>query len=203
MKRKYQVFIAFTLMALVLMFISFVGGVYLMNKEHLEIAAWAEQTARAEVEHNVRHIMSLYNCNDEEIFQAIMESFDPVLVAVIIAIESEYRVNAISHKNCRGLMQLSPDKLDDWMNKKENIRVGSSYLNDQLIRFGNIELAVAAYNCGPERVARNRGVPPIEETQNYINQLRQWFWYLHGTGAEKGVDIVKLTRGNAKKVAQK
>ncbi len=117
--------------------------------------------------------MKRYHCEDQEIYEAIMNTFDPVLVAVVIAIESEFKVNAVSRAGCRGLMQLSPDKLDDWQNIHKNIQIGAAYLEAQLQRFGDLELAFAAYNAGPEAVAKYQGVPPYRETINYIKKAKQ------------------------------
>lgn len=188
-------------MALVLMFISFIMGVYCLEQEQIQNKAKTEALQRQKVSDKVSRVMRFYQYPiDDEIHQAIMNTFDPIFVSIIAAIESEYQHTAVSQKECRGLMQLSPDKLEDWQNKSENIRIGGEYLEAQYKRFGSYELAAAAYNAGPENVAKYAGIPPFEETQNYIDQLRRWYWYLEGTAGE--VDIVKLTRGNIVRVAR-
>jgi len=116
----------------------------------------------------VREIMMEYHCTDETILQTIMETFDPVLIALVIARESSYNPNAISKKGCLGLMGLSPDKLRDWRNPVKNIRVGSEYFQEQIKRFKSKRLGIAAYNAGPENVVKYHGVPPFKETQEYI-----------------------------------
>jgi hypothetical protein len=120
----------------------------------------------------VKTVMGLFQCDDPQIHAAIMETFDPLLVAIIIGIESEYRPYAISKAGCRGLMQLSPDKLEDWRDVTKNIRVGSAFLQEQLRRFGSIELAIAAYNAGPESVNKYQGIPPYQETISYLKKTR-------------------------------
>lgn len=122
----------------------------------------------------VLSIMEMYDCNNPEIYEAIMDTFDPILVAVVIAVESEFRVDAVSRVGCRGLMQLSPDKLEDWKNIRQNIRIGSAYLETQLKRFGDLELAFAAYNAGPETVHKYQGVPPFRETIAYIEKAKRF-----------------------------
>jgi hypothetical protein len=121
----------------------------------------------------VKAIMSSFHCDDPQIHTAIMETFDPLLVAIIIGIESEYKPNAISPVGCRGLMQLSPDKLEDWRDVTKNIRVGSAFLHEQLRRFGSIELAIAAYNAGPATVKKYHGIPPYRETIRYLYKARK------------------------------
>ncbi|HOL09472.1 MAG TPA: lytic transglycosylase domain-containing protein [Bacillota bacterium] len=120
----------------------------------------------------VRLIMKLYQCNDEEIFRAIMDTFDPVLVASVIAIESGFKKNVISRKGARGLMQLTPDKLDDWKDVKKNIQVGAAYLKEQIARFKDVDLAIAAYNAGPTSVVRHGGIPPYQETRKYVQKIK-------------------------------
>ncbi len=126
------------------------------------------------ISEKVLSIMQMYGCNNSEIYEAIMDTFDPILVAVVIAVESEFRIDAISPAGCRGLMQLSPDKLEDWKNIRKNIRIGSAYLETQLKRFGDLELAFAAYNAGPETVLKYQGVPPFRETIAYIEKAKSF-----------------------------
>ncbi len=121
----------------------------------------------------VSMIMQMYGCDNQEIFQAIMETFDPVLIATVIAIESEFRIDAVSPAGARGLMQLTPEKLDDWKNVSKNIHVGAAYLKEQLDRFGDLELAMAAYNAGPTTVAKYRGIPPYKETIQYVKKAKR------------------------------
>ena len=49
------------------------------------------------------------------------------------------------------------------------ILIGSvQYFTQQLERFGSLDLALAAYNAGPERVKEHKGVPPFPETRSYV-----------------------------------
>jgi soluble lytic murein transglycosylase-like protein len=57
----------------------------------------------------------------------------------------------------------------DWRDPRANLEGGARYLRMQLDRFGgDVEKALAAYNAGPERVARAGGVPNIRETRQYV-----------------------------------
>ena len=141
----------------------------------------------------VLDIMEMYNCDNLEIFEAIMATFDPVLVAVIIAVESGFKVDAISRAGCRGLMQLSPDKLEDWRDIHLNIQIGAAYLETQMNYFQDLELAFAAYNAGPGAVLKYQGVPPFRETITYLEKIKGFSSYL---------DHLKLIRpSNGPKIA--
>jgi soluble lytic murein transglycosylase-like protein len=117
-------------------------------------------------------IMNMFQCHDPEIRSAIMDTFDPVLVAIVIGIESDYDTDAVSPKGCRGLMQLTPDKLADWHDKRQNILIGAGYLQQLMRRFNSVELAVAAYNAGPDAIDKYHGVPPFPETVRYVKKAR-------------------------------
>lgn len=135
---------------------------------------------KREISEKVLSIMAMYHCDNPEIYEAIMATFDPVLVAVVIAVESGFRVEAVSRAGCRGLMQLSPDKLDDWKNIRLNIQVGSAYLETQLKRFEDLELAFAAYNAGPGSVQKYQGVPPFRETIAYLEKIKSFGLFFDG-----------------------
>jgi soluble lytic murein transglycosylase-like protein len=102
------------------------------------------------------------------------EALDPRLVHAVIWQESKYDTKAHSPMGASGLMQLMPatarrfgcDRPDD---PEENIGAGTRYLHWLLERFsGNVELALAGYNAGEGSVDKYHGVPPFNETQNYV-----------------------------------
>jgi soluble lytic murein transglycosylase-like protein len=102
---------------------------------------------------------------------------DKSLVKAVIHAESGYNPNAVSRKGATGLMQLMPStaqglKVADAFNPEDNIRGGVRYLRFLLDTFkGNVSLALAAYNAGLTKVARYGGVPPYEETRNYVSKV--------------------------------
>lgn len=83
---------------------------------------------------------------------------DPALIRAVIQTESSFRSNAVSGAGALGLMQLMPGTADalgvtDPFDPYQNVMGGASYLAKQLQRFGDVRLALAAYNTGPGRVA--------------------------------------------------
>ncbi len=103
-------------------------------------------------------------------------SIDPALVRSIVEAESGFDPRATSPAGARGLMQLMPETAQslgvvDAYDPAENLRGGTRYLRGLLDRFGDVRLAVAAYNAGPAAVERFGGVPPFPETQAYVRRI--------------------------------
>ncbi len=105
---------------------------------------------------------------------------DPGLIWAVIQVESNWSRWAVSPKGAMGLMQIMPTTAQNLSLKNpfdpyENIEAGVRYLRKLYDEFGRWDLALAAYNAGPERVRRQRGVPPIRETRLYVKKvLRLW-----------------------------
>jgi soluble lytic murein transglycosylase-like protein len=102
---------------------------------------------------------------------------DEMLITRVIAAESNFNPRAVSRKQALGLMQLAPQTAARYLvanvfDPEQNIDAGTHYLKDLLERYrGNLTLALAAFNAGPEMVERYGGVPPFRETQNYVRQI--------------------------------
>ncbi len=101
---------------------------------------------------------------------------DPRLVLAIIDVESGGDAGAVSPAGAQGIMQIMPDTareldLDAPFDPEANIDAGVRYLRQMLERFGELRLAVAAYNAGPGAVERHGGVPPYPETQTYVQRV--------------------------------
>ena len=98
---------------------------------------------------------------------------DRKLLHALVIVESAYRPDAVSAAGAGGLTQLMPGTAADLgvrnrFDIQQNLSGGADYLARQLLRFGDLRLALAAYNAGPGRVARLGRVPDIEETRNYV-----------------------------------
>lgn len=99
---------------------------------------------------------------------------DPRFIHAVIWQESKYETSARSHAGAQGLMQLMPATAkrfgcEDPNDPVSNITAGTKYLSWLLKRFsGNVELALAGYNAGEGAVDKYDGVPPYNETRNYV-----------------------------------
>jgi len=129
---------------------------------------------------------------------------DPLLIAAIIRVESNYKENAVSPKGALGIMQLMPDTAA-WILEKEalfkdldmqdassradaGIRLGTWYVKELNRQFdGNLPVVLAAYNAGPGRVRQwlNERVwdgseqtlrnIPYGETRQYVQRVLYYY----------------------------
>ena len=111
---------------------------------------------------------------------ALKHGIDPELVHAVVQAESNYQPSAQSHVGARGLMQVMPSTARDLgvksarmlFDPQENLEAGVKYLKFLLERFdGDLTNAIAAYNAGPGNVQKYDGIPPFEETQNYVKKV--------------------------------
>jgi len=102
---------------------------------------------------------------------------DHDLIRSVIRHESNFQVNAVSHRGAQGLMQLMPATAQELgvqcaFDPRENILAGTRYLRAMHDRFGNWPQALAAYNAGPSRVAS--GNIPYESRRYAHRVMKTW-----------------------------
>lgn len=107
---------------------------------------------------------------------------DEALLRAVIAVESNYDPNAVSHRGAVGLMQLMPQTarrygVTNLYDPAQNIRGGARYLRDLMRRFNNdLDLTLAAYNAGENAIAQHGNrIPPYRETLAYVPRVLDFY----------------------------
>lgn len=108
---------------------------------------------------------------------ALNEGMDPELIRGIVHVESRFNPRARSPKGAMGLMQLMPQTaslmgvVDPW-DPHENLTAGVRYFSSLMKRYGgDVTKALAAYNAGPSAVDSYNGIPPYQETREYVKNV--------------------------------
>lgn len=124
-------------------------------------------------------------CSDElnQYFEQAAETYgvDAKLLKCVAYAESRFKPDVTSKSGAMGIMQLMPKSAEalgvtDAYDAQQNIMGGAKFLASLLEQFdGNIEYALAGYNAGPNRVKEYGGVPPFEQTQNYVKQIMNMY----------------------------
>ena len=102
---------------------------------------------------------------------------DPKLALAVAKTESGLQKDVVSSAGAVGVMQLMPDTarslgVKNINDPQENIEGGVKYIKQMLGQFqGDVTKALAAYNAGPAAVENYQGVPPYQETQEYVNKI--------------------------------
>ncbi len=140
------------------------------------------------------------HANGQRTFDGIIEQaarregLSPDLIHAVVRAESNYRPDARSSAGAMGLMQLMPGTAqglgvsDPW-DPVQNVLGGARYLRQQIDRFGDIKLALAAYNAGPGAVTRHDGIPPFRETQTYVRRVMDFMQQRSASRGERSVGV--------------
>lgn len=144
----------------------------------------------------------------DEIFEGAAQKYNvPVnLLKAVGKAESGFDADAVSRCGAQGIMQLMPATaaslgVEDSFDAEQNIMGGAKYIAGLLKKYdGNTTLALAAYNAGSGNVAKYGGVPPFQETQNYVvkvlNYMKQGV-STDGATVSVAADMASQTSGSA------
>ncbi|MHB1000986.1 MAG: lytic transglycosylase domain-containing protein [Armatimonadota bacterium] len=110
---------------------------------------------------------------------------DPRLVVALILAESGFRPNATSRAGAMGLGQLMPGTargmgVNNAYDTTQNIEASVKLIRGHLGKYGDLALALSAYNAGPGAVKKYNGIPPYRETQNYVRKVSEIYKALCG-----------------------
>ena len=113
------------------------------------------------------------------------------LVNAVVKVESNFNNKAVSSAGAKGLMQLMPSTaqklgVNNPFDSEQNISGGTKYLSHLISKYNSVELGLAAYNAGPENVNKYGGVPPYNETQNYVKKILELQKNQQNTGHSGG-----------------
>jgi hypothetical protein len=122
---------------------------------------------------NVKKIMFSFKCNDPVVLKALVKTWDPEIIAKVIAIESQFTKKAVSKVGAIGFMQVMPfhfKGVKDPYDTEINIARGSELLLSWFVRYGNLRDALVAYNGGDLAAITGRLKP---ETIEYVKKYQK------------------------------
>jgi soluble lytic murein transglycosylase-like protein len=111
---------------------------------------------------------------------AVKYGVDPNLIAAMAFRESRFDANAVSSRGAQGIMQLMPKTaralgVRNSFDPQQNIFGGTKYVKTLLDRFhGDITMTLAAYNAGPELVAK-AGPGATQEAIDYVAAIKGFY----------------------------
>ena len=112
------------------------------------------------------------------------ENLDPILAVALFTAESSFYTRAVSPAGAMGLGQFMPGTaaglgVTDAYDPGQNIRGSIGYLANQMRRWqgygDQVERSLASYNAGPGAVMKYNGIPPYNETINYVRVVRKYY----------------------------
>ncbi|MFM0648438.1 lytic transglycosylase domain-containing protein [Paraburkholderia bryophila] len=127
---------------------------------------------------------------------------DSALLMAVIDVESGGNPQAVSPKGATGLMQLMPATgarhgASNLFDPRQNIAAGARYLKALIGQFGDLSLALAAYNAGEGAVQKYGGqIPPYVETMNYVPRvMARYQWYRNTASSRTAAMVREVSNG--------
>lgn len=134
------------------------------------------------ISNNNNSTLSGINTQWDKLIQKVSQEtgVDALLLYAMVSQESGGKKEATSHKGAMGLMQLMPNTAnslgltpDQYYDPYYNLKGGVRYIRRQIEYFGDLSLALAAYNAGPNAVIKyGNKIPPYPETQHYVKVIK-------------------------------
>ncbi len=171
---------------------------------HSKLGVWSVSVLRAIYPLAFREII-VAEAQDREL--------DPYLVAAMARQESAFAADVVSRAGARGLMQIMPQTGRSWADRlgirdysddllfhpEINVHLGAAYFADLQRRYGELQIALVAYNAGPTRARRWRERPayqadpelfaeriPLSETRTYVKSVQTWYRIYRQLYGEQG-----------------
>lgn len=176
---------------------------YIDSKPKLTKASASRSSDLARLDPNYSRAAATRSVSAAEIDKFIDEAaarhkVDPNLVRALVKVESNYNPRAVSSKGAIGLMQLMPSTarhydVNNPFDAKQNVDAGVRHLKGLLNDFnGNVPLSLAAYNAGESAVQRHSGIPPYQETRNYVRKITNMIGGSGDTGEARAAATLKV-----------
>jgi soluble lytic murein transglycosylase-like protein len=139
---------------------------------------WTLYAVEAKQKNELKFVCRPKEKSLDEIIQeaALIYGVDADLIRAIVRVESNSDPYAVSRRGAQGLMQLMPATAKSMcvhapFDPRSNVGGGARYIKDLLTAYGDLKLALAAYNAGPAAVKKYAGIPPYRETKQYIKKV--------------------------------
>ncbi|QPJ63800.1 MAG: lytic transglycosylase domain-containing protein [Candidatus Nitronauta litoralis] len=122
--------------------------------------------------------------------ESVKYGFDPLFLTAVIVTESSFNKRAKSSRGALGLMQIRPatarglvgevdatgDEPLSLYDPEQNVALGAYYLSKLIARFGDLKLALEAYNHGPSRLGRilRKGKRPTRYSSKVLRLYKEF-----------------------------
>lgn len=165
----------------------------------------SNETVQNTAQNTAASSISTGTASMDRIFEQAAKRYnvDANLLKAIGKAESGFDPSVVSSAGAIGVMQLMPGTarslgVSNPYDAQQNIMGGAKYISQLLKKYdGNVRLALAAYNAGPGNVAKYGGIPPFQETKNYVNRVLKYMGQQVSPGSQTVVTGTNGTDQNS------